>query len=49
MPDTITKIKPRTPKQIVQAGFTLGAGMMFLPFIPFKKAKNYKPFKKYKK
>jgi hypothetical protein len=39
----ITGIKPRNPKQIVQAGTTLAVGMVFLPFIPFKKAKNYKP------
>ena len=42
----ITRIKPRTPKQIAQAGFTLGVGMLVLPFIPFKKAKNYRPFKR---
>lgn len=39
----ISGVKPRTPKQIGQAGMTLAAGMIFLPFIPFKKAKNYKP------
>lgn len=42
----ILDIKPRTSKQIAQAGLTLGVGMLVLPFIPFKKAKNYKPFKK---
>jgi hypothetical protein len=41
-------VKPRTSKQIVQAGLTLGVGMIALPFIPFKEAKNYKPFKKKK-
>lgn len=44
MEKNIIDIKPRTPQQIASAGFTLGAGMMVLPFIPFKKAKNYKPF-----
>lgn len=39
-------IKPRTSKQIVSAGLTLGVGMIALPFIRFDKAKNYKPFKK---
>jgi hypothetical protein len=39
-------VKPRTSKQIVQAGLTLGVGMIALPFISFKKAKNYRPFKK---
>lgn len=43
---SITGIKPRTSKQIVQAGLTLGVGMLVLPFIPFKDAKNYRPFKK---
>jgi hypothetical protein len=46
MMDNIFNIKPRTSKQIVSAGLTLGVGMMVLPFIPFKKAKNYKPFKR---
>jgi hypothetical protein len=39
-------IKPRTSKQIVSAGLTLGVGMVALPFIPFKKAKSYRPFKR---
>lgn len=42
----LMNIKPRTPKQITQAGLTLGVGMLVLPFIPFKKAKNYKPFRR---
>jgi hypothetical protein len=46
MKDNIAGIKPRTSKQIVSAGLTLGMGMIALPFIPFKKAAHYKPFKK---
>jgi hypothetical protein len=42
---SFVKIKPRSSKQIAQAGLTLGVGMIALPFIPFKKAKNYRPFK----
>lgn len=42
-------VKPRSSKQIVQAGLTLGVGMIALPFIPFKEAKTYKPFKKRRK
>lgn len=41
-------VKPRTSKQIVQAGLTVGMGMIALPFIPFKDAAHYKPFKKKK-
>jgi len=44
----IMGVKPRTPKQIVQAGLTVGMGMIALPFIPFKEASHYKPFKKKK-
>jgi hypothetical protein len=42
---SFVKIKPRSSKQIVQAGLTLGVGMIALPFISFKKVKNYRPFK----
>jgi hypothetical protein len=42
----LMRVKPRTSKQIVSAGLTLGVGMVALPFIPFKEAKNYKPFKR---
>jgi len=36
------KMKKRTPKQITNAGMTLVAGMVFLPFIPFKKTTSKK-------
>jgi hypothetical protein len=38
-------VKPRTSKQIVQAGLTVGMGTIALPFIPFKEVAHYKAFK----
>jgi len=38
----MTKIKPRTAKQITGAGMTLIGGFIALPFIKFKDAKHYK-------
>ena len=40
------RIKPRSSKQIVKAGLTLGLGYLVLPFIKFKDARRYEPFKR---
>lgn len=35
-------MKPRTPKQITRAGFTLVGGFIALPFIKIKNARHYR-------
>jgi hypothetical protein len=37
----IMKLKKRNPKQIAQAGITLGFGMALLPLIPLNKKSRF--------